>query len=63
MSILVVADHTNVVLMGATLNTITAALGLGSDIDVIVAGCGSDAAAKASIGIGRISSVGYSNHH
>ncbi|MDG2087855.1 MAG: FAD-binding protein [Arenicellaceae bacterium] len=57
MSILVVADHTNVVLMGATLNTITAALGLGSDIDVIVAGCGSDAAAKAASQIEGVAKV------
>jgi electron transfer flavoprotein alpha subunit len=57
MSILVVADHTNLVLMGATLNTITAALGLGSDIDVIVAGCGSDAAAKAASQIEGVAKV------
>jgi electron transfer flavoprotein alpha subunit len=43
--------------MGATLNTITAALGLGSDIDVIVAGCGSDAAAKAASQIEGVAKV------
>ena len=44
MSILVVAEHDNEELKGATLNTITAAKEIGSEIDLLVAGfsCDSD---------------------
>jgi electron transfer flavoprotein alpha subunit len=38
MAILVIAEHTNQILKPATLNTITAAVQLGKDIDVFVAG-------------------------
>ena len=38
MSVLVLADHDNGQLAGATLNTVTAALQIGSDIHVLVAG-------------------------
>jgi electron transfer flavoprotein alpha subunit len=37
-SVLVIAEHDNVVLKGSTLNTITAALGCGGDVHVLVAG-------------------------
>ncbi|MFV8782582.1 electron transfer flavoprotein subunit alpha/FixB family protein [Microbulbifer sp. SA54] len=51
MSILVIAEHDNAELKGATLNTIAAAKAIGGDIDVLVAGsgCGAvgEAAAKA----------------
>ena len=50
MSILVIAEHDNAELKGATLNTIAAAKAIGGDIDVLVAGnnCGAvgEAAAK-----------------
>ena len=38
MSILVIAEHDNVSLKPATLSTITAALAIGPDVDVLVAG-------------------------
>jgi electron transfer flavoprotein alpha subunit len=40
MSILVIAEHDNANLKGATLNTVSAAAKLGADIDVLVAGAG-----------------------
>lgn len=40
MSILVIAEHDNAELKGATLNTIAAAKAIGGDIDVLVAGSG-----------------------
>ena len=47
MGILVVAEHDNATLKGATLNTIAAAKAIGGDIDVLVAGQGCQAAADA----------------
>jgi len=38
MSILVIAEHDNVNLKGATLNTVAAAKEIGSDITLLVAG-------------------------
>ena len=38
MSILVIAEHDNNELKGATLNTISAAKEIGSEIDILVAG-------------------------
>jgi electron transfer flavoprotein alpha subunit len=51
MSILVIAEHDNVALKSATLNTVTAASQLGSDIAVLVAGhnCGTVAQAAAKV--------------
>lgn len=50
MSILIIAEHDNASLKGATLNTVTAAQKIGGDIDILVIGtdCGaaSEAAAK-----------------
>ena len=40
MTILVVAEHDNASLKGATLNTISAAAKLGGDVVVLVAGAG-----------------------
>ncbi len=45
MSILVIAEHDNASLKGATLNTIAAAKAIGGDITVLVAGSGAQAAA------------------
>ena len=47
MSILVIAEHDNAVLKAATLNTITAASQLGSDIAILVAGHQCNAVAQA----------------
>src|SRR5690606_36541206 len=45
MTILVIAEHDNAGLKGATLNTIAAAAKLGGDVHVLVAGSGAQAAA------------------
>mgnify|MGYP000570720931 CR=1 FL=1 len=47
MTILVVAEHDNASLKGATLNTISAAAKLGGDVVILVAGSGAGAAAEA----------------
>ena len=47
MAILVIAEHDNATLKGATLNTITAATKIGGDVEVLVAGAGCGAAAEA----------------
>ena len=43
MSVLVIAEHDNVSLGGATRNTVSAAAKLGAEIHVLVAGSGSGA--------------------
>ncbi|MFT6153374.1 MAG: electron transfer flavoprotein alpha subunit [Bermanella sp.] len=57
MGILVVAEHDNASLNGATLNAIAAATAIGGDVDVLVAGlnCGpaAEAAAKA-VGVSKV---------
>ncbi len=57
MAVLVIADHADGTLVPATLNTVTAAAGLGSDIDVLVAGEGCDAAAQAAAAISGVTRV------
>lgn len=57
MGILVVAEHDNATLKGATLNTITAAKEIGGDIDVLVAGKGCGAAAEAAAKVDGVSKV------
>ncbi|MDR1661835.1 MAG: FAD-binding protein [Azoarcus sp.] len=47
MAILVIAEHDNAALKAATLNTVTAAAKLGSDVHVLVAGANANAAAQA----------------
>ncbi|MBB6521522.1 electron transfer flavoprotein subunit alpha/FixB family protein [Pseudoteredinibacter isoporae] len=47
MSILVIAEHDNASLKGATLNTVAAAKAIGGDIHVLVAGAGCGAVAEA----------------
>ena len=57
MSILIIAEHDNVSLKPATLSTITAALAIGPDVDVLVAGasCAGVAAAAASVlGVSKV---------
>ena len=57
MSTLVIAEHDNGSLKGATLNTVTAAQALGADIDILVAGAGCDGAAQAGAAIPGIGKV------
>ena len=57
MTILVIAEHSNVALGAATLNTVTAAKAIGGDIHVLVAGAGSDAVAQAAAKIDGVSKV------
>ena len=57
MSTLVIAEHDNDSLKGATLNTVAAAQALGADIDILVAGanCGAVAEAAAAVaGVGKV---------
>ncbi|MGQ5523405.1 electron transfer flavoprotein subunit alpha/FixB family protein [Chitinimonas sp. PSY-7] len=57
MSILVIAEHDNASLKSATLNTITAAAKLGSDIHVLVAGHNANAAAQAAAKVAGVTKV------
>ena len=57
MTVLVIAEHDNASLKGATLNTVTAAARLGGDIAVLVVGAGAAAAAEAAskvAGVGKV---------
>ncbi len=57
MSVLVIAEHDNASIKGATLNTVTAALACGGDVHVLVAGHNAGAAAKAAsqiAGVGKV---------
>ena len=57
MSILILADHDNGQLAGATLNTVTAASEISGDIDLLVAGDASGDVAKAAAAISGVSRV------
>ncbi len=57
MAILVIAEHTNVALGAATLNTVSAAKAIGGEIHVLVAGSGSAAVAEAAAKIDGVSKV------
>lgn len=57
MSILVVAEHDNASIKGATLNTVAAAQKIGGDITVLVAGQGCAAAGEAASKIAGVSKV------
>ncbi len=57
MSILVIAEHDNASLKGATLNTVACAKAIGGDIDLLVAGAGCGDAAEAAakvVGVARV---------
>ena len=57
MSTLVIAEHDNSSLKGATLNTVAAAQAMGGDIDILIAGanCGAVAEAAAAVaGVGKV---------
>jgi electron transfer flavoprotein alpha subunit len=56
-STLILAEHDNVILSGATLNAVTAAKTIGGDITVLVAGSGSQAVADAASKIDGVTSV------
>ncbi|MGB0866669.1 MAG: electron transfer flavoprotein subunit alpha/FixB family protein [Granulosicoccaceae bacterium] len=57
MSILIIAEHDNASLKGATLNTVTAAEKIGGDIDILVAGSDCAAAAEAAAKLPGIRAV------
>jgi len=57
MAILVIAEHDNASVKGATLNTVTAAAKIGGDVHVLVAGAGCGAAAQAAAKIAGVAKV------
>ena len=57
MANLVIAEHDNASIKGATLNTITAALACGGDVHVLVAGHNASAAAHEASQIAGVSKV------
>ena len=57
MAALVVAEHDNASVKGATLNTVTAALACGGDVHVLIAGSGAAAAAQAAAQIAGVTKV------
>ena len=57
MSTLVIAEHDNGSLKGATLNAVTAAQALGADVDVLVVGADCGAAAEAAAKVAGVSKV------
>lgn len=62
MSILVIAEHDNSSLKSGTLNAVSAAQAIGGDIDVLVAGSNSDAAAEAAAKISGVAKVIHGNN-
>ena len=57
MASLVIAEHDNASIKGATLNTVTAAVACGGDVHVLVAGHNAGAAAQAAAQIAGVSKV------
>lgn len=57
MSILVIAEHDNATLKGATLNTVTAASKIGGDVVVLVAGSNCGGAAEAAAKVAGVNKV------
>ena len=57
MAALVIAEHDNASIKGATLNTVTAALACGGDVHVLVAGANAAAAATAAAQIAGVAKV------
>lgn len=58
MTNLVIAEHDNASLKGATLNTLTAAAACGGDVHVLVAGLNAGAAAVAAVQIACVADYG-----
>ncbi|MBF6989125.1 FAD-binding protein [Cupriavidus sp. IK-TO18] len=57
MTALVIAEHDNQSIKGATLNTVTAAAQCGGDVHVLVAGANAAAAAQVAVGIAGVTKV------
>jgi len=57
MAVLVVAEHDNATVRGATFNTVTAAIACGGDVHVLIAGHNAGEAAKAAAQIAGVSKV------
>ena len=57
MTALVIAEHDNASVKGATLNTVTAALACGGDVHILVAGANAAAAAQAAAQIAGVAKV------
>ena len=57
MAVLVIAEHDNASLKGATLNTVTAAAACGGDVHVLIAGHNAGAAAQAAAQIAGVAKV------
>ena len=57
MSVLVIAEHDNASIKGATLNTVTAAVACGGDVHVLVAGHNAAAAADAAKAVAGVAKV------
>ncbi len=57
MAVLVIAEHDNATLKGATLNTVTAGLTCGGDVHVLVAGESAGAAAQAAAQVAGVAKV------
>ena len=57
MAALVIAEHNNTSVKGATLNTVTAALACGGEVHVLIAGAGAAAAAAAAAQIAGVAKV------
>ena len=57
MTTLVIAEHDNASLKGATLNTVAAAKAIGGDIHVLVAGSNCGAAAEAAAKVAGVAKV------
>ena len=63
MSILILAEHDNAVLNAATLNSVTAALEIGSDIDLLVAGKDCGTVADQAAGVANVRKVLYADEN
>lgn len=57
MAILVIGEHDNKTLRPSTLNVVTAAAQLGTDVDILIAGAGCDAAAQEAAAISGVNRV------
>jgi len=57
MAILVIGEHDNKALRPSTLNTVTAAAQLGSDVDILIAGAGCDAVAQEAAAVAGVRRV------
>ncbi|MGI1672227.1 MAG: FAD-binding protein [Neptuniibacter sp.] len=62
MTILVIAEHDNSILKGATLNTVTAASQMGDEIHLLVAGANCAAVAEAAASVAGVSKVLVADH-